>query len=172
MKHRVQQAAIRAALIGLFLAAYVWIWRPARDTIARHVMTPALAQVETARAQQFRITSAERVVEVRRARSGAIVEAMDTPAGILFVIATVVLLAVVPKRPYWLAVGAYQMALGAVMLGALAIGVGWAAWGFELFRFLDEVFYRATSLAAPLVALAVHRRGSDGGRPTADRGSP
>ncbi|MCS3705908.1 hypothetical protein GGP62_000882 [Salinibacter ruber] len=37
------------------------------------------------------------------------------------------------------------------MLGALAIGIGWADWGFTVFDLLETDIYRGTSLGLPLL---------------------
>jgi membrane protease YdiL (CAAX protease family) len=76
---------------------------------------------------------------------------MAAPTGVLFVIGSVFLLALYPTRPYWLYLGLYQWGLGGLMLGALAMGIGWAEWGFTVYDLLQADIYRGTSLGLPLV---------------------
>jgi len=142
----------RLLLIGLFLGAYALLWRPARAWLARHAMGPVLAQVETTRARQFDInTDLDRVVEVRHPSSEQPVAALVTPTGFLFVLGTTFLLALRPRRPYWLYLGLFQWLLGGLMLGSMAVGMGWTDWGFTAHAFIREMVYPGTSLALPLV---------------------
>lgn len=56
-----------------------------------------------------------------------------------------------PTRPYWVYLGLYQWALGALTLGLLAVGIGRADWGFTAYEFLSTDVYRGTSLGLPLL---------------------
>lgn len=151
--------AIRILCVGLFLAAYVTVWRPVRDWASSHVMAPVLSQVDTPRARQFEIHGdPPRAVEINSASTSAPVATMATPTGLLFVIGSVFLLAVRPRRLYWVYLGAYQLCLGVLMLALLAVGVGWGSWGFTVFELLRTDIYRGTSLALPLVFLWLDMR--------------
>lgn len=152
-------AAVRLLLIGLFLGAYVMVWRPARDWASAHVMAPLLAQVDTPRAQRYDVSGARaRVVEIRPATETEPVADMAAPTGLLFVIGSVFLLALYPTRPYWVYLGLYQWLLGGLMLGLLAVGLGWADWGFTVYELLETDIYRGTSLGLPLVFVWMEAR--------------
>lgn len=69
----------------------------------------------------------------------------------VFVIGSVFLFALYPTRSYRVYLGLYQWLLGGLMLGALAIGVGWVEWGFTVFDLLGTDIYRRTSLGLPLL---------------------
>ncbi len=143
---------LRLLLIGLFIGVYVIVWRPARDWASGHVMAPLLAEVDTPRARQYVVSGAPpRALEIRPATGSDPVADMAAPTGLLFIIGSVFLLALYPTRPYWLYLGLYQWLLGGLMLGALAIGIGWAEWGFTVFDLLETDIYRGTSLGLPLL---------------------
>lgn len=128
------------------------VWRPVRDWTSAHVMAPLLAEVDTPRARQYVVDGAPaRALEIRPAPGSNPVAAMAAPTGLLFVIGSVFLLALYPTRLYWVYLGLYQWLLGGLMLGALAIGVGWADWGFTVFDLLETDIYRGTSLGLPLL---------------------
>ncbi len=154
--------AVRALLVGLFVAGYVTAWRPARDWLSGHVVAPLLRQVDTPRAQQYTVDGApDRAVAIRTDGRAGPVATFMTPAGALFVMGGALLLLLAPGRLYWLYLGLYQLLLGAGMLGALAVGLGWADGGFVVYDFLRGTVYPGTSLAAPLVAYALHARRDD-----------
>ncbi len=143
---------LRLLLVGLFIGGYVTVWRPVRDWASGRLMAPLLAEVDTPRARQYVVSGAPaRALEIRPATGATPIAGMAAPTGLLFVIGSVFLLALYPTRPYWLYLGLYQWLLGGLMLGALAIGIGWAEWGFTVFDLLETDIYRGTSLGLPLL---------------------
>lgn len=150
--------AVRVALVGLLVAVYVVAWRPARDVLAERLVAPALQHVETERSRSFAVAASGRSVTIRRPGPPAPVLTLRVPAGILFVLSGALLLALYPTRPYWLYLWAYQMGLGAVSVGLLALGLAWTDGAFSAVRVLSGPFYMGTSLAAPLVAYGVRSR--------------
>jgi hypothetical protein len=83
---------------------------------------------------------------------------MAAPTGVVFVVGSVFLLALYPTRLYGVHLGLYQWLLGGLMLGALAIGVGWADWGFTVFDLLEADIYRGTNLGLPLLVAWLESR--------------
>ncbi|MCS4039952.1 hypothetical protein [Salinibacter ruber] len=162
--------ATRALLVGVFVVVYLVAWRPVRSWVATDVMGPALSRIETPRSDQYSVRAGARVVVVQHIESSDRVGVMKTPTGNFFVLAGMFLIALYPRHPYWLYVAAYQLGLGALMLGMLAVGVGWADWGFAVFHFLEGEFYQGTSLAIPFLLLRADGRAlfgavaSDAGR--------
>lgn len=148
----VRAVVVRVLIIGLFIGNYVTVWRPVRDWASAHVMAPLLAEVDTPRARQYAVSGERaRAIEIRPVAGTELVAGMAAPTGLLFVIGSVFLLALYPTRLYWVYLGLYQWLLGGLMLGALAVGVGWADWGFVLFDLLETDIYRGTSLGLPLL---------------------
>jgi len=148
----VRAVVVRVVLIGLFIGVYATVWRPVRDWASAHAMAPLLAEVDTPRPRQYVVDGAPpRALEIRPATGSTPVADMAAPTGVLFVIGSVFLLALYPTRPYWVYLGLYQWLLGGLMLGALAVGIGWAEWGFTVFDLLKTDIYRGTSLGLPLL---------------------
>ncbi|WP_251963103.1 hypothetical protein [Salinibacter ruber] len=148
----VRAVVVRVLIIGLFIGSYVTVWRPVWDWASAHVMAPLLAKVDTPRARQYVVSGEQaRAIEIRPVAGTELVAGMAAPTGLLFVIGSVFLLALYPTRLYWVYLGLYQWLLGGLMLGALAVGVGWADWGFVLFDLLETDIYRGTSLGLPLL---------------------
>ena len=98
---KIRAVVIRVVLIGLFIGAYVTVWRPVRDWTSAHVMAPLLAEVDTPRARQYVVSGAPaRALEIRPATESMPVASMAAPTGILFVIGSIFLLALYPMRRY------------------------------------------------------------------------
>lgn len=145
---------LRALLIGLFLAAYILAWRPVRDWTSHTIAGPLLTQIDTPRSQKYIVDAAPaRAIEIRRSDTSSPVAGLAMPTGLLFAIGSVFLLVMRPARPYWIYLGAYQIFLGAVMLGLLGVGIGWANWGFTAYEVVSTDIYRGTSLGLPLVLI-------------------
>lgn len=150
--------ATRTFLVAVFVVVYLVVWRPVRGWVATDVMGPALSRIDTPRSDRYSVRAGGRVVEVQHIDSSDRVGVMKTPTGNFFVLAGMLLIALYPGHPYWLYVAAYQLGLGALMLGMLAVGVGWADWGFAVFQFLEGEFYQGTSLAVPFLLLRADGR--------------
>lgn len=160
----------RVFFVGLFVVAYLVIWHPTRGWIASEVMKPALSWIDTPRSDRYSVDSFSRGITVRRVNPSRNLATMKTPTGGFFVLAGMFLIALYPRDPYWLYVAAYQIGLGTFMFGMLAVGVGWADWGFTVFQILEQEFYQGTSLAVPFLLLRADGRAlfgaivSDAGR--------
>ncbi len=150
--------ATRTFLVGVFVILYLVFWRPVRGWIATDVMEPVLSQIDTPRSDRYSVRAGARVVVVQPIESSDRIGVMKTPTGNFFVLAGMFLIALYPSHPYWLYVAAYQLALSALMLGMLTVGVGWADWGFAVFQFLEGEFYQGTSLAIPFLLLRADGR--------------
>jgi hypothetical protein len=109
-----------------------------------------LSQVDTSRAHQYSVVSEGRDVAVYQSPSDR-VALMNLPTGGIFVFAGMFLIAVRPYRLLWLHIALYQLALSVLMLGGLAVGIGWSSWGFTIFHLLDGEFYQGTSFGLALL---------------------
>lgn len=158
LRHLAPVIAKRVLFVGLFVVAYLVIWHPARGWIASGVMKPALSWIDTPRSDRYSVDSFSRGITVRRVNPSGNVGTMKTPAGGFFVLAAMFLIALYPRHPYWVYVAAYQFGLGTFMFGMLAVGVGWADWGFTVFQILEQEFYQGTSLAVPFLLLRADGR--------------
>ena len=139
----------RTTFVVLFAGICLVVWRPVHEWAATHVVAPVLAQVDTPRAQQYRVVSEGRDVAVYQSSNR--IALMDLPTGGIFVFAGMFLIAVRPYRPLWLYVALYQWGLGIFMLGGLIAGIGWSDWGFSVFHLLDGEFYQGTSFGLALL---------------------
>ena len=125
-------------------------------------MAPLLAQVETPRTQQYTVRGASaRIVAVYRSGQSAPVATITAPTGALFVVLGSVLLLLFPWRPYWLYLAGLQLVLGAAMLRALAVGIGWSGTGFVIFDLLNATVYPGVSLAVPAIAYGLETQRDD-----------
>ena len=150
--------AKRALLVGVFVIAYLVAWRPVRSWVASDVMNPTLSRIETPRSGRYAVSVQGRAVAVQKVDAPGRVDVMKVPMGNFFVLAGMLLIALYPRHPYWLYLAGYQLGLSTLMFGMLAIGVGWADWGFAVFRFLDGEFYQGTSLAVHFLLLRADGR--------------
>jgi len=142
---------IRLALASVLIGAYFVAWRPVRVWLAHHAMGPALEFVAAAQDTGVSVSTAERIVAVQ-GPAGSPSARMFAPAGASFLGPGAVLLFLFPWRPYWLYLWAYQMGLGVLLLGLLALFVGGMPGVLPGYRLLSGPFYLGTSLAAPFLA--------------------
>jgi len=147
----------RGALVGLLVIAYVGVIRPARTWMGPNVLAPIVQSVDTERAATHRVRAAPMTVIVTGGPDGARTT-MRSPGGILFLLPAVILMAVYPRRPYWLAVAAYVVLFDAALLLLLCAGVAWGDWAFALFAFLSGDVRMGTLLGFPLVVFWLRRR--------------
>ncbi len=140
------------AAAGALALVYFAAWQPVRTWMVEGAAYPALRAIATERAARFE-------VEVRSVPPAVVIRgvgeefAWAAPAGAYFLVPSLLLVGIAPHRPYWAFCGAFLVVVGTLGLGATAVGVGWADWGFALARFLDTYVARPASLAAPLLAL-------------------
>ena len=154
--------AVGLALAALLFAAYVVALRPARVWSASAVARPAFERIDTPRARGLQILQTEaRPEAVFALPSGmpgaAVAERVQQPdvaqwvppAGILFLLPALFLIAAFPRDPYWLYLLGYHLAVGLVSFGVFALGVAYSEAAFDLYRFSRTYLTEAVSLAVP-----------------------
>ncbi len=150
---RWQRILLGLAMAALLLVAHVTVWRVARNAFAVHVAYPLVASIDTERAHGFVLDAAsfERTLVAVRAGEEYVYR---VPANMDYLLAALVLIAVFPRRPYWVWLWLVHLALGGLALVAFALGIGWTDAGFAADTFLRLYAARAASLLAVLAALA------------------
>jgi len=144
--------------VGL-LIVYFSAWRPARALFAQHAAHPLLASIETERSRAFRYDFRRGALRIgiRTPQMESAAADYHAPAGRDFLLPALLLVLLFPYRPYWLYLWGAHLAVGALFLALVALGVGWTNGAFVLHGFLDKYVVQALSLGAPLLALAYER---------------
>jgi len=158
-RHRRLTGVLFAVALG---AAYLGVLRPLRVLGAEAVALPLFEAVGTPRAEGFDLVARPGSADVYAFPEGtlttgltedemAAVARWSSPAGALFVLPAMFLIAAFPLRRYWLLLLGYHLAVGAVALGVFVIGLGWAGWAFSLYSFSQTYVLETISLAIPLL---------------------
>ncbi len=144
--------AARPTAVLAFLAVYLLVWQPARTWLIRSVALPVAASMA---ASDRYLLDAD-----RHARSlyvfpvddpgGEAIGVFHAPAGRTFLVAALVLLAMYPRRSYWLWLWGVHLGLGVLSYLALLAGLGGMEAGFALLAFFDRYVTMAVSLFAVL----------------------
>lgn len=148
---------LAAGLVVLYFTA----WRPTRALFMQHVTYPLLTSIETERGTTFRYEFERGALRIglhsSQYQSGANPTDYHAPAGRDFLIAGFLLILLFPYRPYWLYLWGVNLAVGALFLALVALGVAWVDWAFLLQGFLEKYVVQALNLGAPLLAVAYER---------------
>jgi len=162
-------------------AAYLFVLRPARVAAGDHVALPLFRSIHTERSAQYDLAQNPLVVgavyAVPRAEMSEQERAAGTalwspPAGALFILPAMFLIAAFPDKPYWFYLFAYHVGVGAVATLVFAVGLGWAEPAFALYTFSRTYMTEAVSLAVPLLLwLAGRARDQDAVSDSASAGS-
>lgn len=154
---RWRRVALGFGMAVLLLIVHMTVWREARNLLARHVAYPLVAAVDTDRAAQFDLDaeSFDRTITAVRADAGAEgeMEVYRVPANMDYLLAALVLIALFPRRLYWLYLWLAHLGVGALALAAFAVGLGWTDAGFAVGVFLRVYILRAVSLLAVVGAV-------------------
>ena len=158
-----------AALALALLALYVVAMRPARHWVAEHVAYPAFASIETPRAQALTVARTPGRPDAVWAYPTALAAGRDAqtvvyqdrdavaewaaPAGVIFLLPALLLVAVYPGRPFWLWLLGYHVALGLVSGLVFALGVAYVEAAFAVYTFSRTYLAEAVSLVVPLLLL-------------------
>lgn len=144
--------------VGL-VALYFVAWRPARALFTQHVARPLLCSIETERGRAFRYDFRRGTLRIgiRAPHLDSAATDYHAPAGRDFLLPALLLVLLFPYRPYWLYLWGFHLAVGALLLGLVALGVAWSDAAFLLQQFLENYVVQALSLGTPLLVLAYER---------------
>ena len=130
----------------LFVAAYVFVVRPARIAWASHVALPVAEAARDPSVGVEQLPGEPLVVMTGGPRD----ERHSAPAGLSFLLAGAILTAAQPKRPWWAVLLGAHLALGALALGLFALGTsGWPL-AFALQRFIATFLLDVGTLLVPV----------------------
>lgn len=143
-------------LAGLLLVGYIGVLRPVRELVAQHVAFPIFASVDTERSTQFDVVQPNRRAEaVFVLPAGADTDdervVWAAPAGVIFLLPAMFLVAAFPTRPYWLYLLGYHLVLGVGTIVLFALGIGWIPAAFDLHQFARTYVSEGVSLTVPLL---------------------
>lgn len=130
--------------------------RPVREVVAQYVAYPIFAAVETPRSAQFDVVQPARRAEAvfvlpagAETDDGRVVWA--APAGVIFLLPAMFLLAAFPTRPYWIYLLGYHAVLGIGTIVLFALGIGWIPAAFDVHQFARTYVSEGVSLTVPLL---------------------
>ena len=141
---------------GLLLLAYVVALRPVRETVAQRIAYPVFASVDTPRSAGFDVVQPGRRAEaVFVLPSGAETDderiVWAAPAGVIFLLPAMFLIAAFPTKPYWLYLLGYHLVLGFSTIVLFALGIGWLPGAFDVHQFARTYVSEGVSLTIPLL---------------------
>ncbi|MEO0560092.1 MAG: hypothetical protein AAF170_18140 [Bacteroidota bacterium] len=152
-----------AALAGLLLVSYLGAVRPVRDWSAAHIAKPVFESIDTPTSQSLQLVTTPQRPEAVFALPVEITEPSEiqdrvrqpdvaqwvAPAGILFLLPAMFLIAAFPLRPFWLYLLGYHVVVGVISFGVFALGIAYVEAAFELYRFSRTYLTEAVSLGVP-----------------------
>jgi len=152
-----------ACLAGLLLVGYLGVVRPVRDWSASHIAAPVFEAIDTPRSRRLQLVQMPQRPEAVFALPKGVTDASEiqervrqpdvaqwvAPAGILFLLPAMFLIAVFPLRPFWVYLLGYHLVVGVVSFGVFALGVAYLDAAFELYRFSRTYLTEAVSLGVP-----------------------
>lgn len=156
-----QRVGRRPRLWGLAFAlclfiGYIGALRPVREMLAQHVAYPIFAAVDTPRSAGFDVIQPQRRAEAvfvvpAGAQSDDERVVWAAPAGVIFLLPAMFLIAAFPTRPYWLYLLAYHGVLGMSTVVLFALGIGWLPAAFDVHQFARTYVSEGVSLTVPLL---------------------
>jgi len=149
--------AVRLLLGAVLLGAYVYVWRPyGRVAAVQDVGAPFLRRVVSGTAGPWAVDARAGAHRLAlRSPSGDRTLRWTAPAGVRFLLPALGLLVVAPWRPYWLVLWGGHVALGALGLGLLGLGVATGGGWFALYDVLTRYLVDAFGLGVAAGAVAV-----------------
>lgn len=138
------------------LAGYLVVLRPVREVVAQQVAYPIFASIHTSRSAQFDVVQPGRRAEAvfvlpRGAETDDERVVWAAPAGVIFLLPAMFLIAAFPTRPYWLYLLVYHLVLGMSTIVLFALGIGWIPAAFEVHQFARTYVSEGVSLTIPLL---------------------
>lgn len=149
MTGRAGDWGLRFGAVLLLVLVHIGIWRPARDVLTDAVVYPIAEAIDTSRSRSVDLSKEPRAV---RAEADGRVYRFHLPAALSYLAVAAVLIAVWPRRLYWLALWGAHLALGAVAYGTFLAGVGWTSTGFAVSEFVQLYLVPAIEIGALLAA--------------------
>lgn len=145
------------------LVGYLSVIRPVRDWSASHIASPVFEAIDTPRSRSLQLVQTPQRPEAIFALPVEVVDVSEiqervrqpdvaqwvAPAGILFLLPAMFLIAVFPLRPFWLYLLGYHLVVGVVSFGVFALGVAYLDAAFEVYRFSRTYLTEAVSLGVP-----------------------
>lgn len=143
-----RSSLIRVGLAALLIGVYVGGWRPMRTMLTTQLAAPVLRAVETPRSAQFAVRDRGMMIHVQGTGRTAVFRATG---GLLWLVPALLLLIRFPRRPYWCYLWLLHLGMGALSVGALAVGLAWSDAGFLVNDFCRTYALPSISFAAPLL---------------------
>ena len=147
----------------LLLVAYIIAIRPVREGVAQHIAYPIFAAIDTPRSSQFDVVQPASRGEAVFVLPAGVAEAepiaWSAPAGVIFLLPAMFLLAAFPTRPYWLYLLGYHLVLGLTTVVFFALGIGWLPAAFDLHQFARTYVSEGISLTIPLLLFLAGKAG-------------
>ena len=144
----IRALAVRALLVAALVGLYACVWRPYGRTAAVHSGAVPILRA-TAGEPPNGWTVQARPGGRRLALRGPAVDrsiSWTAPAGVRFLLPALGVALLAPRRPYWLLLWGGHVALGALGLGLLCLGVAGSGVGFVLYDVLTRYLIDAFSL--------------------------
>jgi len=149
--------ALRALLVAALVGAYVYAWRPyGRAAVVRSGAIPILRATAGGSPNGWTVQARPGGRRLTlRAPAGGRSFRWTAPAGVRFLLPALGVALLAPHRLYWLLLWGGHVALGALGLGLLCLGVAGSGAGFVLYDVLTRYLVDAFGLGVAAWAVVV-----------------
>lgn len=143
----IRALALRVLLAGFLLGTYLYAWSPYGRTAAMRASAAVLHRVDAGTSSSWSIRvrpEGHRLTLQPPSESRSY--GWTAPAGVRFLLPALGVALLAPRRLYWLGLWAGHLALGALGIALLCLGVTAGEWWFVLYDGLVQYFVDAFSL--------------------------
>lgn len=144
----------RLAVVVSFCVVFFLVWQPLRQAAAVHVAKPVLAMIASTSDTVSDVTVRPRppTVFLNFPDDREHVE-VAIPAGLYYFLPAVFLLFVAPRKPWWLVLLLFALALGILEFLCAVVGVLGIEFGFTAHEFVQRHLIKPLSIAVPLTLI-------------------